>query len=156
MPLVFTDLDHDAGRVSSIKEMALSANVSLMAKYVASLSVLIVDEEPLTRWALAETLADAGHVTVEAANVEAAIRAASQSVDVILLDYQLPDSNDLAVISTLRRLAPDSAIIVMTAYGTPTIIMEALRRGANRVLAKPFEVHDVVALVNHANRCRPI
>lgn len=127
-----------------------------MAKYSASLRVLIVDEEPLIRWSLAETLAGAGHVTIEAADGEAAIRAMSQSVDVILLGYRLPDANDLALISTLLRLAPDSAIVVMTAHGTPDITMEALRRGAHRVLAKPIELHDLVALVNHANSCRPV
>ena len=54
-----------------------------MAEYSASLRVLIVDDEPLIRWSLAETLAQAGHVTIEAADGAAAIRAVSQSVDVI-------------------------------------------------------------------------
>ena len=66
-----------------------------MAKYSASLHVLIVDDEPLIRWSLAQTLAEADHVTIEAADGAAAIRAVSQSVDVMLLDYRLPDSNDL-------------------------------------------------------------
>jgi DNA-binding NtrC family response regulator len=127
-----------------------------MAKYSALLRVLIIDDEPLIRWSLAQTLADAGHVTIEAGDGEAAVRAVSQSVDVILLDYRLPDSNDLTLLSTLRRLAPDSAIIVMTAHSTPDIVTEAVRLGAYRVLAKPFEMHDLVALVGRANSCRPI
>ena len=127
-----------------------------MAKYSASLRVLIVDDEPLIRWSMAEILADAGHVTIEATDGAAAIRAVSQPVDVILLDYRLRDSNDLTLLSTLKRLAPDSAIVIMTTSGTPDVTMEALRLGAHRVLAKPFELHDLAALVGHANSCRPI
>ena len=129
---------------------------SHVAKYSASLRVLIVDDEPLIRWSLAQMLADAGHVTIEAADGAAAVRAVSQPVDVILLDYRLPDSSDLTLLSTLRRLAPDSAIVIMTAHGTPDIITEALRLGAHRVVAKPFELHDLVALVRRAHSCRPI
>ena len=127
-----------------------------MVKHPESLRVLIVDDEPLIRWSLAAMLSDAGHVTIEAADGEAAIRAVSQSVDVILLDYRLPDSNDLTLLSTLRRLAPDSAIIIMTARETPQVIMEALRLGAHRVLAKPFKLHDLAAIVSRAHSCRPI
>ena len=127
-----------------------------MAEYSPSLRVLIVDDEPLVRWSLAQMLAAAGHVTIEAADGAAAIRAVSQPVDVILLDYQLRDSNDLRLLSTLKHLAPDSAIVVMTADGTPDVATEALRLGAHRVLAKPFELHDLAALVGYANRCRPI
>lgn len=128
-----------------------------MAKSSALLRVLIVDDEPLIRWSLAETLAEAGHVTIEAGDGETAIRAAvAHPVDVILLDYRLPDSTDLTLLSTLRRLAPNSAIVIMTAHGTPDVVTEALRLGAHRVLAKPFEMHDLAALVGHANSCRPI
>ena len=127
-----------------------------MGKYSASLCVLIVDDEPLIRWSLAEMLADAGHVTIEAADGQAAIRAVSESVDVILLDYRLADSNDLTLLSTLRRLAPDSAIVIMTADGTPEVMTEALRLGAHRVLAKPFELHHLAAIVSRANSCRPL
>lgn len=127
-----------------------------MAKYSSSLRVLIVDDEPLMRWSLAQALADAGHVTIEAGDGQAAIRAVSPSVDVILLDYRLPDSNDLALLSTLRRLVPDSAIVVMTAHSTPDLVTGALRLGAHRVLAKPFEMHDLVACVERANGCRPV
>jgi two-component system response regulator (stage 0 sporulation protein F) len=127
-----------------------------MVEYSASLRVLIVDDEPLIRWSLAEILSDAGHVTIEAADGEAAIRAVSQSVDVILLDYRLPDSNDLTLLSTLRRLAPDSGIVIMTAHDTPDIVREALRLGAHRVLAKPFELRDLAAIVARAQSCRPI
>ena len=134
----------------------LTADFSHMANYSASLRVLIVEEDPLLRWSLVETLADSGHVTIEADGGEAAIRALSQSVDVILLGGRLLDSTELTLLSTLKHLAPDSAIVVMTAHSTAETTMEALRLGAYQVLAKPFEMHNLEALIERANRCRPI
>ena len=114
------------------------------------LRVLIVDDEPLIRWCLAETLSDCGHSVIEAGDGDTAIRAledSDESIDVILLDYRLPDSNDLTLLSTIRRMAPRAAVIMMTAYGTPEVAKAALELGACRVVPKPFEVHDMADLV---------
>ena len=73
----------------------------------------------------------------------------------VLLDYRLPDSNDLNLLSTIRRQAPQSAVIMMTAYGTPEMTSGALALGAYRVVPKPFEVHDLVTLVAQAHNARP-
>ena len=104
--------------------------------------MLIVDDEPLIRWALVETLAAAGHETIEADDGAAALRAvrSPRAVDVDLLDYRLPDSNDFTLLSTLKTIAPDTAIILMTAEAAPGLAEGALRRGVYRVLRKPFDV----------------
>ena len=75
------------------------------------LRVLIVDDEPLICWSIAETLAYRGDTVIEAGTGAQAIRAladAAAPVDVILLDYQLPDVRSLALLSTVRRLWPGS------------------------------------------------
>ena len=62
--------------------------------------MLIVDDEPLICWSLAETLGDRGDIVIKAGNAKAAICAvanASEPIDVVLLDYRLPDSNDLGL-----------------------------------------------------------
>ena len=69
----------------------------------------------------------------------------------MLLDYHLPDSHDLALLSQIRQLAPKTAVIMMTAFGTPEMSDAALRIGAYRVVPKPFEVHDIEALVLEAH-----
>ena len=87
-----------------------------------ALSILVVDDEPLIRWSLSETLADAGHRIVEAGDGCSAVDAVTTTrrpFDVVLLDFRLPDSDDLSLLSRIRRLAPQSRIIVMTAFGTP-------------------------------------
>lgn len=118
----------------------------------APLRVLIVDDEPLIRWSLAETLADSGHIVVEAGDGETALRflVDDQPFDVVLLDYRLPDSNDLRLLTAIRETAPLSAVIMMTAFGTPEIAHGALALGAYRVVPKPFEVQDMADLVREA------
>jgi len=121
------------------------------------LRVLIVDDEPLIRWSLTETLGDCGQVVTEAGDGEMAIRALANALepDVVLLDYRLPDSQDLGLLSTVRRLAPDSRVILMSAYCTPEIARQALALGAYCVVNKPLDMRDVPALVRDAAASRP-
>jgi DNA-binding NtrC family response regulator len=121
-----------------------------------NLRVLVVDDEPLIRWSLAEVLAESGHSVTEAADGASAVRAltADEPFDVVLLDYRLPDSDDLNLLSTIRRQTPRSAVIMMTAHGTPEMTSGALALGAYRVVPKPFEVHDLVGLVSQAHNAR--
>lgn len=128
-----------------------------MEKKSSTLRVLVVDDEPLIRWSLAETLIDSGHEVLEAADGRSAIQALSDApfpVDVILLDFRLPDSNDLALMSTIRRLSPNSQVILMTAYGTPEVVKGAQELGAFLVVHKPFEMADLTSLVARANNAR--
>ena len=124
-----------------------------MANNSPKLRVLVVDDEPLIRWSLAETLEQSGHAVVEAGDAASAIRSVSagEPFDVVLLDYRLPDSNDLSLLQSIRRLAPATAVIMMTAFGTPEVMTGALKLGAYQVIPKPFEVHEVAALVLEAH-----
>jgi DNA-binding NtrC family response regulator len=115
--------------------------------------VLVVDDEPLIRWSLAETLTDRGHTVTEAGDGKEALRVvrlAANRPDVVLLDYRLPDSNDLSLFAAIKRELPEIPIILMTAYGSPEITAGALSLGAYRVVSKPFEVQDLVTLVQEA------
>ena len=114
--------------------------------------VLIVDDESLIRWSLAESFADHGYSVVDAENAKAARAAVSDGTpfDVVVLDFLLPDSNDLSLLADIRRLAPAARVVMMTAYGTPETVQGALDLGAFRVVSKPFEVSDLLALVDDA------
>ena len=118
-----------------------------------SLRILIVDDEPLIRWSLAQTLGDAGHATIEAADGASAIQSVSETAapfDVVLLDFRLPDSNDLGLLSRLRRIAPTTRVILMSAFSTPEIVHQALELGAVCVVTKPMEMNAVPGLVERA------
>jgi DNA-binding NtrC family response regulator len=120
----------------------------------AGLRVLVVDDEPLIRWSLAETLSGEGHWVAEASDGESALRTISEAgpFDVVVLDQRLPDSNDLRLLAKIRRVAPGTAVVMMTAFGTPDVFSEAVTLGAYRVVAKPFDVHEMVELVSQAHQ----
>jgi DNA-binding NtrC family response regulator len=124
---------------------------------IPALNVLVVDDEPLIRWAITETLVNAGHHVDEAGDAASALRtvaAAGHGFDVVLLDLRLPDCRNLDLLRTLRRLIPESAVILMTTVGSPEIAAGALDLGAARVMTKPFEMADLERSVLAANRTR--
>jgi DNA-binding NtrC family response regulator len=124
--------------------------IARMPEKSPALRVLLVEDEFLLRWSMAETLADAGHDVIEAGDAAAArhaVSAAVEPIDALLLDYRLPDSNGLALLGELRRLSPRSAVVMMTAHGTPELVAEALGMGAQRVLFKPFDMHALPGIV---------
>ena len=115
-------------------------------------SVLIVDDESLIRWSIAQTLEAEGFPVLEAATAQEAIHCFAQRDDigVVLLDLKLPDCSDLSLLRLLRHLAPTSRIVLMTAHGTAEILEEAVRVGAFRAIGKPFDMDDMVGIVRDA------
>jgi two-component system response regulator AtoC len=127
-------------------------NIPLMEKKSAP-SVLVVDDEALIRWSLAEMLGDRGYSVTEAMDgrmAVAAIENAEEPFDVVLLDYRLPDSADLRLLEKVRHLAPTSQVIMITAHNSPELAQGAAALGAYRVISKPFEVESLAALVKQA------
>jgi len=119
--------------------------------------ILVVDDELLIRWSLGEALTAAGYAVVEgrdAAEARQALRDQEHKPDLVVLDYRLPDSNDLGLLTTIRNEAPTVPVILMTAYGTAEVVKGALDLGAYRVVSKPFEVHDMASLVTEALAAR--
>jgi DNA-binding NtrC family response regulator len=111
--------------------------------------VLVIDDEPLVRWAIGETLDPALYEIDEDGDVPSAIRLLSEGAvpRLVLLDLRLPDCSDLRLLDTIRRLAPAAIVILMTAFGSPDVRADALKRGAACVLDKPFELEQLAALV---------
>jgi CheY-like chemotaxis protein len=116
------------------------------------LRVLVVDDEMLMRWSIAEAFKAKGHSVIEAPDGAAAVRALADPLvpDAILLDYRLPDSSDLTLLTRIRRLAPRTPIVFMTASATPTLFNQARELGAAEVLSKPFDVYELEGLVRKA------
>ena len=127
-----------------------SQNNSPPAENPAPLAVLVVDDEPLIRWSLRQALRDRGH-SVEAAATGAdavnEILKAGRPFDVVVLDYRLPDRQDLSLLEDVRRLSPDTAVVMMTAFGDDNMRTGAMERGACAVVDKPFQVTSVVSLI---------
>ena len=120
-----------------------------MKENVTSPRVLIVDDEPLVRWSIAETLAARGCTVIEAADAQSALRFVADGVDLVLLDLHLPDADDLSVLARMRLEAPATPVILMTAFATRATAEAAAGYGAP-VLGKPFDLADVAARVQRA------
>jgi DNA-binding NtrC family response regulator len=125
-----------------------------MTSAPASFRVLVVDDEPLIRWSVAETLGDAGHVVTEAPDAASTLRslATAPAPDVVLLDFRLPDSRDLTLLAGVRRLAPSAAVVMMTAFGENDVAESAEALGAWRVIDKPIDMRELDAIIRAAAR----
>jgi DNA-binding NtrC family response regulator len=121
-----------------------------------ALRVLVVDDEPLIRWSVAETLGECGYEVVETGDASGARSAvgAGAAFDVVLLDYRLPDSDDLGLLASIRHAVPRAQVIMMTAFGKPEVVRGALELGAFRVVNKPFEMQAIASLVAEAAAAR--
>jgi DNA-binding NtrC family response regulator len=132
---------------------------SPMTKKSPLLGVLVVDDEALIRWALCETLTAQGHTVLEAGDGRGAmevLRHRQSPIDVVLLDHRLPDMTGLQVLASIRQLSPASKVLLMTAYGTPEVVQQALQLGAVSVVHKPLEMNDVADLVLRTHNFRHI
>src|SRR4029079_5244558 len=98
------------------------------------LRVLIVDDESLIRWSMAETLSHAGWDVIEAGNAKEAMERLSSDPppDVILLASRVPDSNALTLLDAIRRTRPTSRVVMMTAFGTPAMQAGARQAAPSR------------------------
>jgi DNA-binding NtrC family response regulator len=114
-------------------------------------TVLIVDDDALMRWSLTESLGNSGYAVTDAGDgrtAVAAIERAARPFDVVLLDYRLPDSTDMALLDKVKRLSPESQVILMTSYISE--IAPGAGVGAYKVISKPFEIDSLNALVDEA------
>jgi len=120
-------------------------------KEFAMAMILVVDDEPLIRWAVREGLELEGYAVVEAGSAREALASLEgATIDVALLDLKLPDSDDLSLLRRIRTSAPACRVIMMTAHGTPEILADAMRMGAFGTVAKPFDLGRIVSLVRDA------
>ena len=144
------------GSLDSPEMDTASGNSPHMTKKSAGLRVLIVDDEPLIRWSMAETLAHEGYSVSEAGDAKETLEQLSTvpAPDIILLDYRLPDSNDLKLLEAIRLAVPCSCVIMMTAFGAPDVVAGATELGAYRVVTKPLDMRDLVLLVRQAYQSR--
>jgi DNA-binding NtrC family response regulator len=121
--------------------------------------VLVVDDEALIRWSIAETLGRQNYEIDEAGDGASAVRAVSPNgttpVDLVLLDLRLPDCHNLRVLTVIRDISPQTCVILMTAFGTAEILQEARRLGVFAIMDKPFEMGALPPLVARALAARP-
>jgi len=113
-------------------------------------TILVVDDEPLIRWSLVERLRTDGYDVVEAPTGKEALQRVAAGVDLVLLDYKLPDIDGVTVLRTIKEHDPDVIVILLTAYATVDTAVEAMKIGAYHFANKPFNLDDISAMVERA------
>jgi len=119
--------------------------------------ILIVDDEQSMRELLAILLKKEGfEVTTAGSRAEAASALAGTTVDMVLTDVRLPDGDGLEVLRHVKAAAPETIVIVMTAYGTAETAVAARKLGAEAYLLKPFDVDEVRIVIRDAFATREL
>ncbi len=110
--------------------------------------ILVVEDQPSTRFIVAEALAQAGYQVDQAASGEQALaRLSSSSYDLMLLDLRMPGIDGLAVMKHVQESHSDLLVIVLTAYATLESAIAAVKAGASDYLLKPVSMRDIEAAV---------
>src|SRR3982750_1583114 len=113
-------------------------------------TILVVDDESLIRWTLSERLSQEGHAVVEADTARAAVARFGPDIDLVLLDYKLPDSDGLQVLKTMKAHDPDVPVILLTAFSSVETAVEAMKQGAYHYANKPFNLDELALVVGKA------
>lgn len=114
--------------------------------------ILVVDDESSIRIALFRALEKRGHQILTASSLTEAesLASAEQGLDVLLTDLRLPDGDGMDLMEKLLRVHPNCQALVLTGFGTIQAAVEATKRGAFHFLTKPFNIDEVITLVEKA------
>ena len=112
--------------------------------------VLIVDDERLIRWTLAEALRTWGYASVEAESAGKALYAFdNDQPDAVLLDVHLPDGSGLDVLREIKRRQPDAVVIMITGDVMVEDTIAALRGGAYDFIGKPINLEELQVTIRN-------
>jgi two-component system nitrogen regulation response regulator GlnG len=123
----------------------------------AKARVLVADDEASIRFVLREALEEVGHEVVAVDSGETAWSLLpGGGFDIAFLDIRMPEPTGLELLDRLRGMGSETAVVVITAQNTLENAVEAMKRGALDYLVKPFQVAEVLALVEKALRTRAL
>src|SRR5580693_10204330 len=113
--------------------------------------LLLVEDEAALREVIGEQLTDRGYHVVQAGSGEAALeRLAEFAFDIIVTDLRLPGIDGSAVVDAAVERYPDIVAIVVTGYGTVKDAVEAIKRGAWDFVSKPFQIDELLHVLDAA------
>ena len=113
--------------------------------------ILLIDDDDGLVHFLSRFFERKGYAVTACSNGPCAIeKVGGEDFDLILLDYKMPELNGLDTLSAIKDVEVKTPVILMTAYGTTELAIEAMKKGAYDYLVKPFERKDLSRIVNEA------
>ncbi len=118
-------------------------------KTAAVPKVLVVDDEAVVVNSIRKTLARKSFKVEEAfSGREAIARISAEPFDLVLLDMRLPDANGLDLVEEIKKRKPELRVVIVTGYATIDTAVEAIKRGANDYMPKPFTPDELSSMAN--------
>lgn len=118
---------------------------------MSSKGILIIDDEENMLHMLKTLLSKEGYEVVTATNgTEGLERIETDSFDTILCDIRMPEMDGLSFLKAAKEKNPDSTIIMMSAYGTIDLAVEAMKHGAYDYVSKPFKPDEIILTLKKA------
>jgi two-component system NtrC family response regulator len=122
-----------------------------------NLNILVVEDGQSQREMLRDFLIKEGHNVAEAASGEEAVQSvANRAFDLVLLDYKMPGMDGMQVLQEVKRLNPETDVVIITAYGTIETAVDAMKAGAVDYITKPLEFDELLLLVDRVSERRTL
>ena len=111
--------------------------------------VLVVDDEPVVVNSIRKTLSRKSFRVEEAfSGREAMERIMAETFDLVLLDMRLPDANGLDLVADMKKRKPELRVVIVTGYASIDTAVEAIKRGANDYMPKPFTPDELSSMTS--------
>ena len=116
-----------------------------------SAHLLVVDDDPVTVNLLKEVLTKEGYEVITAlSGQEAMARGMEDFFDIVITDMRLGDQDGMEVLRSFKKLAPETTVIMITAFGSIETAIEAIREGAFDYISKPFKLDEIKFTIRRA------
>jgi len=116
-------------------------------------NILIIDDEKDLCLLLSESLSASGyHVATANTRKEGMVCIKKESPDLVFLDLKLPDGDGINILSKIRRLCPETIVIIISAYGSEESREEAMQNGAYGFIDKPFTERDILKCIRRLHK----
>ena len=114
-------------------------------------TILIVDDDPRLRQSFEKLLTAEGHSVWTAPDGETALNMVQANhPDMVIMDIRMPGISGIETFKAIHQLDSKLPVIIMTAYGTTETAIETTKLGAFDYVLKPFEVPDILTLIEKA------
>lgn len=113
--------------------------------------ILIVDDEQSMRELLTIMLKREGYLVTSASNGEEAVKLLNREIfDLAITDIKMPKLNGLELLKVLKEIAPQTIVLMITAFASTETAVEAMKEGAYDYLTKPFKIDEVKLIIKNA------